>query len=135
MIEKSLEREIELVNLICEGLRLDPSSSDNPAHLYNTGSCSFIRKAVDTWKEVISKLINTFDIDQYPEQIAKINNLSLSEKAEINKLLNTTYKKGFRLKIVVSHLKQEYPEFVLEVDNYLSKLKSIENILLIKIEF
>ena len=135
MVEKSLEREIELINLICDGLRLDPSSPDNPAHLYNTGSCKFIKAAVSTWKEVISKLINTFDYKQNPEQLTKIKELSLLEKTRINELLNVTYKSSFRLKTVVSHLKQEYPDFVVEVNDYINKLKSIENILIIKIEF
>lgn len=134
MIEKSLEREIELVNLICDGLRLDPSSPDNPAHLYNTGSCKFIKAAVSTWKEVISKLIKIFDFDQNPEQITKFKNLSLLEKAEINELISTTYKSAFRLKTVVSLLKQEYPEFILEVSDYLNKLKSIENNLMVHME-
>ena len=135
MIEKSLEREIELVNLICDGLRLDPSSPDNPAHLYNTGNYTFIEKAVSAWKEVISKLINVFDYKQNPEQLTKIKELSLLEKAKINELLNITYKSSFRLKTIVSHLKQEYPDFILEVNDYMNKLKSIENILIIEIGF
>ncbi len=125
MIEKSLEREIELVNLICDGLRLDPLSS-NPAHLYNTGNCTFIEKAVSTWKEVISRLINVFDFDQNPEQITKFRELPLSEKARLCELINITCKNAFRLKSVISHFKQEYPDFVLEVSDYLNKLESIE---------
>ena len=135
MIEKNLEREIELVNLLCDGLRLDPKFPENPAHLYNAGSCMFIEKAVSTWKDVISKLINVFDYNQNPEQLAKIRNLSTLEKSKINELLNITYRSSFRLKTVVSHLKQEFPDFILEVNNYLDQLKSIEKILIIEIGF
>lgn len=135
MIEKNLEREIELVNLICDGLRLDPKFPENPAHLYNTGNCMFIKKAVSTWKDVISKLINVFDYDQNSEQLTKIRNLSSLEKLKIEELLNSTYKSGFRLKTVVSHLKQDFPDFILEVNNYLDQLKSIEKILIIEIGF
>ena len=137
IIEKNLEREIELVNLICDGLRLDPKFPENPAHLYNTGSCMFIKKAVSTWKDVISRLINVFvfDYNQNLEQLDKIKNLSLLEKSKINELLNITYKSSFRLKTVVSHLKQDFPDFILEVNDYLDQLKSIEKILIIEIGF
>ena len=135
MVEKSFEREIELVNLICDGLRLDSSNPDNPAHLYNTGSGGFIRRAVSTWKEVILNLINLFDFDQNPEQLTKFNNLSLSKKLKISKMISITCVCGFRLKTVVSSLKKEYPDFVLEVNDYLNKLKHIESNLNEKMEF
>ena len=135
MVEKSFEREIELVNLICDGLRLDPSNPDNPAHLYNTGSGGFIRRTVSTWKEVILNLINLFDFDQNPEQLTKFNNLSLSKKLKISKMISITCVCGFRLKTVVSSLKKEYPDFVLEVNDYLNKLKHIESNINEKMEF
>ena len=95
----------------------------------------FIEKAVSTWKDVISKLINVFDYNQNPEQLTKIRNLSTLEKSKINELLNVTYRSSFRLKTVVSHLKQDFPDFILEVNNYLDQLKSIEKILIIEIGF
>lgn len=134
MIEKYLEREIELVNLICDGLRVDPHSPDDPAHFYNTGSGAFFKNAVSTWKEVISKLIDIFDFVQHPEQRIRFKNLSLQEKAKIDELINNTYRSSLRLMSVLSCLKQEYPDFVLEVNNSLNKLKSIKNNLMVHIE-